>query len=347
VVKAGPGFLRLSGNNGYDEITTVSDGILEVSNTAGSATGSGGVIVEGGAELQGDGNMDGEVLVEAGGEISPGTVDPAILGVGGLILEADSVLVIQIDGPVPGTEYSSLEVTGTVVLNQPIFRIALGPAVTAGDDFTIIDNDSGDAVAGTLKNLQEGETFHLVGIDDVGFEITYQGGDGNDVVLTSIPTVSIDDTAVAEPASGTVNAVFTVTLTEASDETITVQFSTADGTATAPADYTAENGTVTFNPGETSKIIAVTVNGDSVSEGDENFFVNLSGPTHATIVKNQGIATITSSGGGGGGAGNGGCSLNRQARSPLSLGWLLFAAPLFLARGFLKIPWSAVNSPLK
>ena len=55
--------------------------------------------------------------------------------------------------------------------------------------------------------------------------------------------------AVIEPDVGTVTATFTVTLSAASGKTVTVDFATANGTATSPADYTASSGTFTFNPG--------------------------------------------------------------------------------------------------
>src|SRR6185312_14740102 len=67
---------------------------------------------------------------------------------------------------------------------------------------------------------------------------------------------------------------------------------TEDDTATAPEDYTATSGTLTFAAGESSKTISVPVRGDHDFEPDERFFVNLSNPTNAEIAQGQGIATI-------------------------------------------------------
>ncbi|MEO8216430.1 MAG: Calx-beta domain-containing protein [Acidobacteriota bacterium] len=106
------------------------------------------------------------------------------------------------------------------------------------------------------------------------------------------PTLSLNDILVGEGNSGTTNATFTVTLSAASGRTVTVNFSTADGTALAPGDYTASSGSLTFSPGETSKVITVSVIGDSVNESDETFLVNLSAPVNATILDGQGQATI-------------------------------------------------------
>src|SRR5262249_27480848 len=70
-------------------------------------------------------------------------------------------------------------------------------------------------------------------------------------------------------------------------------WTTADGTATAGSgDYAAASGTLTFNPGETSKTVSVAVNGDTVTESNETFYVNLSGATNATVARPQGTGTI-------------------------------------------------------
>jgi Calx-beta domain/Bacterial Ig domain len=106
------------------------------------------------------------------------------------------------------------------------------------------------------------------------------------------PTVSISDTAVQEGNSGTRNAIFTVSLSTAISRTATVNYATQDGTASSPSDYTGGTGTVTFNPGETSKTISIPVNGDTTPENDETFKVNLSGPSQATIGTGSGTGTI-------------------------------------------------------
>ncbi|MDT5062833.1 MAG: hypothetical protein QOH63_3292 [Acidobacteriota bacterium] len=106
------------------------------------------------------------------------------------------------------------------------------------------------------------------------------------------PGVSINDVTVTEGNSGTTDAIFTVTLSTVSSSTVTVKYDTADSTATAGSDYQSASGTLTFAPGQTSKTITVTVNGDTVVEPDETFFVNLSNPTNATLTDSQGVGTI-------------------------------------------------------
>jgi hypothetical protein len=108
------------------------------------------------------------------------------------------------------------------------------------------------------------------------------------------PKISISDVTATEGNSSTKDFTFNVTLDKASAQTITVQFATANGTATtADNDYQSTSGTLTFAPGETSKTIVVKVVGDTKVESNETFFVNLSNATNADIAKAQGTGTIT------------------------------------------------------
>jgi hypothetical protein len=108
-----------------------------------------------------------------------------------------------------------------------------------------------------------------------------------------VPAISITDVSVTEGNAGTTNAVFTVTLSTTTTQTVMVNYATADGTATAPADYAGASGTLTFTPGATSLPITVSVNGDTLFESNETFFVNLSSAVNSTISKAQGVGTIT------------------------------------------------------
>jgi hypothetical protein len=76
--------------------------------------------------------------------------------------------------------------------------------------------------------------------------------------------------------------------------TVTVNFATADGTASAGSDYVANSGMLVFDPGVSVRTVSVTINGDAVGENNETFFVNLTAPTGgATIGDGQGLGTIT------------------------------------------------------
>lgn len=107
------------------------------------------------------------------------------------------------------------------------------------------------------------------------------------------PSISVADASVAEGNAGTTPLSFPVTLSAASAQPVSVTYATADGTATAPSDYAAANGTLTFNPGETSKTITVGVVADLAIEQDETLTVSLSGAVGATIATGTATGRIT------------------------------------------------------
>ena len=142
--------------------------------------------------------------------------------------------------------------------------------------------------------VEPDETFFMNLGSLAGATIAKSQGTGtiiNDDGLAS-PGISISDVTAAEGNSGTTNFNFTVSLTASSASTITVAYATTDGTATAPTDYVAKSGTVTFTPGQTSQTVTIVVNGDTVFEPTENFVVNLTSPANAIIIDSQGLGTI-------------------------------------------------------
>src|SRR5215813_14542092 len=103
--------------------------------------------------------------------------------------------------------------------------------------------------------------------------------------------LAINDVSQVEGTNGTTTFSFVVTLSKASDQTVTVNYATVDGTANS-SDYQFASGLLTFNPGELSKPVNVLVNGDTQIEPHETFFVNLSNAVNATITRGQGLGTI-------------------------------------------------------
>jgi hypothetical protein len=107
------------------------------------------------------------------------------------------------------------------------------------------------------------------------------------------PTLHVSNVNVPEGGTGaTMNAIFRVTLSAASGSIVTVTYGTADGTAAAGSDYEATAGSLTFNPGETSKNVSVNVFGDTSGESDETFALKLMNPVGATTGAG-GTGTIT------------------------------------------------------
>jgi len=106
------------------------------------------------------------------------------------------------------------------------------------------------------------------------------------------PALSVADASVTEGDAGDVTLSFTVSLSAASSNTVTLDFATADGSATAPDDYDALSGTLSITAGTTSQSIDVTVHGDSVDEANETFTVTLSAPTNATLATTVVTGTV-------------------------------------------------------
>jgi CSLREA domain-containing protein len=152
--------------------------------------------------------------------------------------------------------------------------------------FTVLVN--GD----TTEEPDEDFTAHLSSPS----EATISDADGTGTIKNddNAPTFSINDVTHAEGNSGTTDYVFTVTKTGATAFGTSVDFATADGTATtADNDYQSNSGTLNFASAETTKTVTVHVNGDTKPETDETFNVVLSNPLGATNADDTGVGTIT------------------------------------------------------
>ncbi|MBL8821928.1 MAG: S8 family serine peptidase [Planctomycetia bacterium] len=124
---------------------------------------------------------------------------------------------------------------------------------------------------------------------------TVSGGrlNANSAVTGTVSSrLRIADSSVLEGNTGTNELVFEVTLTTPSNDVITVNYSTSNGTALAGSDYQTQSGTLTFAPGEMSKFITVHVNGDRIAEQNETLLVTLSQATNAGIADGLGVGTI-------------------------------------------------------
>ena len=106
------------------------------------------------------------------------------------------------------------------------------------------------------------------------------------------PSLSINDITFKEGDAGTKFVFFTITSSAPSNLSVSVNFATANGTASSPSDYLSTTGTLTFLPQQVVQTVFVTISGDTAFEPDETFTMNLSNPVHATISRAQGTATI-------------------------------------------------------
>lgn len=100
-------------------------------------------------------------------------------------------LAIAINGTAIDTQYNQLNVVGKVDLTGVDLALSRSYAAVAGETFTIVNNNGADAITGTFNGLPEGKIFSVPANSAAGtFQISYRGGDGNDVVLTAINTAN-------------------------------------------------------------------------------------------------------------------------------------------------------------
>jgi len=178
---------------------------------------------------------------------------------------------------------------------------------TGGTDFTNISNRVLFAPGETTKTItvpilgdtidEIDETFKIQLANPSNAAISDGEGQGTITDNDPLPSITINDHSLAEDALPFTRT-FTVTLSSVSGKQVTVEYATANGTATAGTnpengdDYFGVSGTLTIPAGQTSGQIIVSVFTDAMHEPDETFFLNLSNATNATISDAQGQATI-------------------------------------------------------
>lgn len=191
--------LALFGDNTYTGDTSVDEGTLSVYRTLASAN----VLCQPSTELSGDGALKNAVLNHA--NLKPGlftAFDLAAINFENLTLTNAAAFTAEIRGVVPGVGYDQLRVNGTVRLNSAALDLKLGHPGTANTAYVLISNAGNDPVLGTFAGKPEGATFNVAGAQ---FQITYQGGDGNDVVALQLTPATNDFTVRLDiaPVPGT------------------------------------------------------------------------------------------------------------------------------------------------
>jgi large repetitive protein len=203
---------------------------------------------------------------------------------------AVSLAGTDVDGTVAAVTVTSLPASGTLYLADGITPVAAGTPLTPAQAASLVFVPAPD----------------FNGTVNIGFTVTDNDGAVSapaNLPITVLPvvdpTISINDVTVNEGA-GTIT--FTVTLSEPTTATVSVNYATANGSATAGADYTGGSGTLTFAPGATTQIITLPILNDGAYEGSESFSVTLSGPVNGTLADGRGLGAILDNGSGTGGA---------------------------------------------
>lgn len=199
----------------------------------------------------------------------------------------------------------------TISLSQPLASPVTVHYTTSDGTASVFDHDY--LPTSGILTFAPGQTTQVISVPVIGdnkvepdetFYVDLAGASSNATLANTqgIATIKNDDpgqaniyissVSKAEGNTGSTQFAFNVILDRAASSNVIVKYSTADGTAIAGSDYTAASGTITFTPGQTSKIITINVKGDTTQEPDEVFFLNLSNATNAQIVGSQGRGTI-------------------------------------------------------
>jgi Calx-beta domain/FG-GAP-like repeat len=199
------------------------------------------------------------------------------------------------------------EVTFTVTLSaahwQPVtVDYATSDGTAASSDYQAAGGALTFAPGETTRNVTVLVLGDRVGEENEWFKVNLMAATNAIIsddqavgtILDDEPCISINSASIMEGNSGTKAMTFTVTLSAAYDQTVTVHFATHDDTAkAADNDYVATSGTLTFAPGETSKTFTVMIKGDKKKEADESFYVLLSdASSNALIDSAYGWGTI-------------------------------------------------------
>ncbi|RUS95515.1 hypothetical protein DSM107003_32180 [Trichormus variabilis SAG 1403-4b] len=176
-----------------------------------------------------------------------------------------------------GTDYSNL--TGTVTF-------AAGSATA-----TVIVDPIDDTI------VEGAETAILDLATGTGYTLGTATSAAVNIADNDLPLVTInlsDNQTIVEGSTSSQNVSYTVTLSDTSTQTITVQYATSDGTAIAGSDYSNTTGTLTFNPGVTSRVINIPIVNNFLNEANETFTLTLTSPTNASLgTKTSATTTIT------------------------------------------------------
>jgi autotransporter-associated beta strand protein len=279
LIKDGDGILVLGGTaaNTYADATTVKSGWLNLDKPAGTAaingplvlgdgTGSGGHVQLFNDELIANDapitiNSDGEMDVWYGSE----TVGPLTMNGGGILsvhsdrsLNLSGALITDLTAGSP-----ILAGFGNVDLSGNALTILFDAPPAVGESRKIIDNQDGGNVIGHFAGLPEGAMFSSGG---KAYQISYKGGDGNDVVATRVPAaivVSAPTRLVTTEAGGA--ATFTVALGSIPAADVTITLSSSN-----PGEGTIDKTSLTFTPANalTPQTVMVTGVADAVADGN-------------------------------------------------------------------------------
>ena len=211
LAKVGTGKLKLTGANTYSVGTNVRAGTLVVANADGSGTGPGPVKVTSG-RLGGNGVIAGETRIGTGSGtgafLAPaaGTTVQATLTIqSALTFNSDATYAYTFRANRNRAETDEVIANGVTINSGAMIELNghTRGAVTQGMVLTLISNTSADPISGTFSNLPDGS---IVTINGNNFQANYEGGDGNDLILTTVATQLKEQAAQIQKVSTQVEA---------------------------------------------------------------------------------------------------------------------------------------------
>lgn len=245
---------------------------------------------------------------------------PGQVPVGATILSATLTLQTSNSSPNAGTLYNMLtdwnasstwsnEGSGIQVGTEASTSgsVALGAGVVGAQSYDVTASLQSWLAAGSTSSAQNAANLGWLlqpgSTDDWNFG-SANGSFKPSLVVSYIPAGSpstpptLPNASISGPAPGSVqleggSIAFTVSLSQAASQDVTLSFSTVDGIARAGTDYLAAAGSVTFLAGETSKQVLVQLANDSIAERPESFSVQITSATNARIGNAFATATIT------------------------------------------------------
>ncbi len=233
LTKTGTNTFTLTGNNAYTGTTFVKGGTLLVRGQQPQSD----VVIQTGGTLGGIGTVGS--ISDLSGHVKPGLGSYGTLKCRGYITHAPAnVFQIEINGTTPGVNCDQLDVNGAVSLLGGTLQLAMKFSGAISNEYVIIKNDGSDPVAGTFAALPPDSTITNNGVT---FQISYTGGDGNDVALIQKSIVAgpqlgsvqrLADATIQISGSGFPHAIYSV---EATDHLTAPAPWTAIGQTTADA----------------------------------------------------------------------------------------------------------------
>ena len=198
------------------------------------------------------------------------------------VVVAFNSAVASISKTTPSVQVNGASITSVQALtedglpNAQIF--ILEPDGNDDITFTLVANvacDSGGICSGTGTPITQVPSAHTIPAKQTA----------------TASQLSVADAAASEEDDSTID--FVVTLSPASDESVTVDYATANDSASTGDDYTAKSGSLTFNAGDTTKTIQVSIIDDTVVDNNETLTITLSNASGAEISDGQATGTIT------------------------------------------------------